>query len=90
VPCFENQLSSISIDYFHAFVSVDGLTGGALASGIYMYMEHGDPFVRQFIQTILNQVATPVLTMIQQWTLEGFLQDPYVRSTHALSVCLTS
>ncbi|ETV73904.1 hypothetical protein, variant 2 [Aphanomyces astaci] len=57
--------------------SVDGLTGGALASGIYMYMEHGDPFVRQFIQTILNQVATPVLTMIQQWTLEGLLQDPY-------------
>ncbi|ETV97580.1 hypothetical protein H310_09480 [Aphanomyces invadans] len=57
--------------------SVDGLVGGALASGIYLYMEHGDPFVRQFIATILNQVATPLLNMIQKWTLEGMLDDTY-------------
>ncbi|KAF0685915.1 Aste57867_22232 [Aphanomyces stellatus] len=55
--------------------SVDGLQGGALASGIHKYMEHGDPFVRQFIETLLNQVATPILKMIQQWTLEGSLED---------------
>ncbi|KAH9120211.1 hypothetical protein LEN26_011226 [Aphanomyces euteiches] len=57
--------------------SVDGLSGGALASGIYMYMEHGDPFVRQFIETLLNQVATPILNMIQKWTLEGLLDDAH-------------
>ncbi|EQC39439.1 hypothetical protein SDRG_03641 [Saprolegnia diclina VS20] len=57
--------------------SVDGLRGGALATGIHMYMEHGDPFVKSLIQTILNQVAAPILSMIQKWTLEGALDDVY-------------
>ncbi|KDO27124.1 hypothetical protein SPRG_07835 [Saprolegnia parasitica CBS 223.65] len=57
--------------------SVEGLRGGALATGIHMYMEHGDPFVKSLIQTILNQVAAPILSMIQKWTLEGALDDVY-------------
>ncbi|OQR84090.1 gamma-tubulin complex component [Achlya hypogyna] len=57
--------------------SVEGLRGGALATGIHMYMDNGDPFVRSLVQKILNQVAAPILSMIQKWTLEGALDDVY-------------
>lgn len=34
-----------------------GKKGGALASALYSYMQHGDPFVQSLIQHILNMVC---------------------------------
>lgn len=34
-----------------------GKKGGALASALYSYMQHGDPFVQSLIQHILNMVG---------------------------------
>ncbi|KAI9997629.1 hypothetical protein PInf_001560 [Phytophthora infestans] len=55
--------------------SVDGLRGGALASGIHSHVLHGDPDVSQSVQRVLKQIAAPIVRMIKRWVFEGELED---------------
>ncbi|CAG8543918.1 14495_t:CDS:10 [Acaulospora morrowiae] len=44
--------------------------GGALVSAIYNYTNHGDPFIQQFVNNMLEK-------MLQRWIYEGELEDPF-------------
>ncbi|KAK1931915.1 Gamma-tubulin complex component 3 [Phytophthora citrophthora] len=55
--------------------SVEGLRGGALASGVYSHVLHGDPEVSKFVEKVLKQIAAPVVRMIKRWVFEGELED---------------
>ncbi|KAG1703735.1 hypothetical protein DVH05_006750 [Phytophthora capsici] len=55
--------------------SVDGLRGGALASGVYSHVLHGDPEVSKFVEKVLKQIAAPIVRMIKRWVFEGELED---------------
>lgn len=52
-----------------------GKKGGALASALYSYMQHGDPFVQSLIQHILNMVAQPIYIGLVSWMYDGELED---------------
>lgn len=52
-----------------------GKKGGALASSIYSYMQHGDPFVRSLIKHILTMVAQPIYATLLRWIYDGELED---------------
>uniref|UniRef100_T1JNK7 Uncharacterized protein n=1 Tax=Strigamia maritima TaxID=126957 RepID=T1JNK7_STRMM len=43
-----------------------GLKGGALASAVYSYHQHGDP-----------SLAVPIYTMLDRWIFDGELEDQY-------------
>lgn len=75
--------------------SVDGLRGGALASGIHSHLLHGDPSVAQFVGSVMKRVASPIFRMIKRWVFEGELEDTHVRAaatlqTHRLKLCQLS
>ncbi|KAE9026642.1 Gamma-tubulin complex component 3 [Phytophthora fragariae] len=55
--------------------SVEGLRGGALASGIHSHVLHGDPDVSQSVQTVMKRIAAPIIRMIKRWVFEGELED---------------
>lgn len=55
--------------------AVDGLSGGALASVVHGFTLHGDPFVRNFAETVMQQVARPIFEFIRQWITHGELED---------------
>ncbi|CAH0492198.1 unnamed protein product [Peronospora farinosa] len=55
--------------------SVEGLRGGALASGIHSHVLHGDPDVSESVQAVLRQIAAPIVRMIKRWVFEGELED---------------
>lgn len=57
--------------------SVDGLRGGALASGIHSHILHGDPAVRNYVQDVMKAVAAPIFRMIRRWVFEGELDDTH-------------
>ncbi|TMW63630.1 hypothetical protein Poli38472_002571 [Pythium oligandrum] len=57
--------------------SVDGLRGGALASGIHTHLLHGDPSIRQYVQSVMKAVAAPIFRMIRRWVFEGELDDTH-------------
>lgn len=57
--------------------SVSEHRGGALTSGVFTYIRHGDPFIRNFVEKIVREISTPLFTMIQNWVLEGILEDPH-------------
>ena len=59
--------------------SVEGLRGGALASGIHSHVLHGDPDVSESVQAVLKQIAAPIIRMIKRWVFEGELEDVHVR-----------
>lgn len=58
--------------------SVEGLRGGALASGIHSHVLHGDPDVSQSVQTVMKRIAAPIIRMIKRWVFEGELEDVHV------------
>ena len=59
-----------------------GLRGGALASSLRAHARHGDPFVAQFMGSLVARVAAPLFWMIRCWVLEGTLEDLHqVRAT---------
>ncbi|TDH65446.1 hypothetical protein CCR75_004048 [Bremia lactucae] len=60
--------------------SVEGLRGGALASGVHSHVLHGDPGVSQFVQ----RIAAPLVRMIKRWVFEGELDDRHVSKASAL------
>ncbi|CAG8720812.1 18621_t:CDS:10, partial [Dentiscutata erythropus] len=51
--------------------------GGALVSTIYNYTNHGDPFIQQFINNMLEEVSRPFFEMLQRWVYGGELEDPF-------------
>ncbi|KAI8049629.1 Spc98 family-domain-containing protein [Syncephalis plumigaleata] len=51
--------------------------GGALVSQIHAYSDHGDPFIRQFVEETLEEVSRPFYEMLQRWIYEGELEDPH-------------
>lgn len=75
------------MSFAHSFVSccsVDGLRGGALASGIHSHILHGDPDVARYVQLVMKRVAAPIFRMIRRWVFEGELEDAHVRHTLAV------
>lgn len=63
--------------------SVEGLRGGALASGVHSHILHGDPAVSRYVQSVMKRVAAPIFRMIRRWVFEGELEDTHVRSLAA-------
>lgn len=51
--------------------------GGALVSKIHKHTAHGDPFVRQFTDQILEEVSKPFFSTLQRWISSGELHDPF-------------
>ncbi|WFD31909.1 Microtubule-nucleating Tub4p (gamma-tubulin) complex component [Malassezia sp. CBS 17886] len=51
--------------------------GGALVSTIHTYTLTGDPFIRQFTSTLLDQVSRPFFHCLSRWIYDGELNDPY-------------
>ncbi|XP_050408701.1 gamma-tubulin complex component 3 homolog [Patella vulgata] len=54
-----------------------GKKGGALASAIYSYMQHGDPYVRSLIRHTLTMVFQPIYATLVRWIYDGELEDTY-------------
>ncbi|KAI8622527.1 Spc98 family-domain-containing protein [Chytriomyces sp. MP71] len=55
-----------------------GLRGGALLSMIHGYKSHGDPFVQEFVETLLKEISAPFFQMLKRWLYEGELHDPFL------------
>ncbi|ORX79680.1 Spc97/Spc98, partial [Anaeromyces robustus] len=51
--------------------------GGDLISKIHNFVNHGDPFVQNFIHNLLCEVSTPFFDMLKKWIYEGELNDQY-------------
>lgn len=51
--------------------------GGALVSTMHNYTIHGDPFIKKYIKSMLQEVSKPFYEMLQRWIYEGELDDPY-------------
>ncbi|ORZ25249.1 gamma-tubulin complex component protein [Absidia repens] len=51
--------------------------GGALVSTMHNYTNHGDPFFKQYISNMLQEVSKPFYEMLKRWISEGELDDPY-------------
>jgi gamma-tubulin complex component 3 len=51
--------------------------GGALVSLIHSYTSHGDPFVRSFTDSLLEEVSRPFFHSLGKWIYEGELLDPF-------------
>lgn len=54
-----------------------GLSGGALASAVYEFNQHGDPRVKKLTKRILESVSEPLYNMLLRWITDGELDDPY-------------
>ncbi|KAL3847372.1 hypothetical protein ACJMK2_018287 [Sinanodonta woodiana] len=52
-----------------------GKKGGSLASTIYSYMQHGDPYIRNLIKHILTMVSQPIYATLLRWIYDGELED---------------
>ncbi|ORY24380.1 Spc98 family-domain-containing protein [Naematelia encephala] len=51
--------------------------GGALVSRIHSHTDHGDPFVRHFMNQVLGEVSKPFFGTLQKWIFAGELHDPF-------------
>ncbi|KAK3095374.1 hypothetical protein FSP39_013926 [Pinctada imbricata] len=54
-----------------------GKKGGALASALFSYMQHGDPEVRSLIQHTLTMVCQPIYSRLISWIYDGELEDTH-------------
>ncbi|KAL5004454.1 hypothetical protein ScPMuIL_017910 [Solemya velum] len=54
-----------------------GKKGGALASSIYSYMQHGDPYIKSLIKHILTMIAQPIYARLLRWMYDGELEDTH-------------
>ncbi|XP_067127787.1 gamma-tubulin complex component 3 homolog [Centruroides vittatus] len=54
-----------------------GQKGGALASAVYSFLQHGDPDIRDLIKHILTMVVQPIYRMLSCWIFCGELEDTY-------------
>ncbi|KAK7202614.1 gamma tubulin complex protein 3 [Myxozyma melibiosi] len=53
------------------------LNGGELINELYQYTSHGDPFISDFANRILQDVCRPFYEFVQQWIYTGDFRDPY-------------
>jgi gamma-tubulin complex component 3 len=53
------------------------LRGGALISALSRYLDHGDPFVQEFILKLLPKVSLPYFETLFGWITGGELRDPF-------------
>ena len=60
-----------------------GKKGGALASAIHSYIQHGAPAVRYLVHHMLALVAQPIFALVTRWIYDGELEDQY----HEVSAC---
>lgn len=51
--------------------------GGALASAVYEFSNHGNPKVEKLVKRILESVCQPLYNMLIRWITDGILDDPY-------------
>jgi len=54
-----------------------GMKGGALASRIHSFLQHGDPAYRVFVSQLMKQICVPLFAMMRHWMVEGQLEDPF-------------
>ncbi|XP_017795465.1 PREDICTED: gamma-tubulin complex component 3 [Habropoda laboriosa] len=54
-----------------------GQKGGALASAVYEFSNHGDASVKKLVRRILENVCDPLYNMLIRWIADGELDDPY-------------
>ncbi|XP_013415922.1 gamma-tubulin complex component 3 homolog [Lingula anatina] len=54
-----------------------GKKGGALATVIHSYLQHGDPFMRALVKHTLTLVAQPIFGIVLRWLHDGELEDTY-------------
>ena len=54
-----------------------GQKGGALASAVYEFSNHGDASVKKLVKRILESVCDPLYNMLIRWIADGELDDPY-------------
>ncbi|XP_076246301.1 gamma-tubulin complex component 3 isoform X2 [Calliopsis andreniformis] len=57
--------------------SCQGQKGGALASAVYEYINHGDATVKKLVKRVLESVCDPLYNMLIRWIVDGELDDPY-------------
>lgn len=51
--------------------------GGTLVSRLHAHTAHGDPLIRNFMDSILSAVSKPFFTTLQRWIFSGELHDPF-------------
>jgi gamma-tubulin complex component 3 len=51
--------------------------GGALASCVHGFLQHGDPVIRETVKNLLAAVCKPMYVMLSRWIIDGELEDPY-------------
>ncbi|XP_076435742.1 gamma-tubulin complex component 3 homolog [Babylonia areolata] len=54
-----------------------GKKGGALASSIFSYTQHGDPYIKALIKHTLTLVSQPIYSTLMRWIYDGELEDTY-------------
>ncbi|XP_049782723.1 gamma-tubulin complex component 3-like [Schistocerca cancellata] len=54
-----------------------GRCGGALASSVHGFLQHGDPNIRHCVRMLLASVCRPLFIMLSKWILDGELEDPH-------------
>ncbi|XP_021351512.1 gamma-tubulin complex component 3-like [Mizuhopecten yessoensis] len=54
-----------------------GKKGGALASSLYSYMQHGDPNIKALIMHTLTMVSQPIYSTLIRWIYDGELEDTH-------------
>ncbi|EDV25710.1 uncharacterized protein TRIADDRAFT_23488, partial [Trichoplax adhaerens] len=52
-----------------------GKKGGALASTVHSYYQHGNPSIRNLIKDVLGKVVKPLNFMLHKWIYDGQLAD---------------
>ncbi|GAB4843768.1 Gamma-tubulin complex component 3 [Ancistrocladus abbreviatus] len=70
-PMVKMRLMAVLVD------SCKVLRGGAMAGGIHMHAQHGDPLVHEFMRRLLRRVCHPLFEMVRSWVLEGELEDRF-------------
>ena len=50
-----------------------GYVGGELTTILSMHAEHGDPYRRRVVESIIERASRPIYHMIQRWVREGEL-----------------
>ncbi|WFC97450.1 Microtubule-nucleating Tub4p (gamma-tubulin) complex component [Malassezia yamatoensis] len=56
--------------------SCRGTNGKNLVSTIHVYTQTGDPFIRDFTSTLLDNVSRPFFHCLSRWIYDGELNDP--------------
>ncbi|KAG5519070.1 hypothetical protein PMAC_002156 [Pneumocystis sp. 'macacae'] len=53
------------------------LKGGQLINRILEFSSHGDPFVHEFAEKLIESLTKPFYSMLRKWIYDGELLDPF-------------